>query len=554
VGKETWSRIESAVAAIETEPLTEEKKDGDKVKKVHRPGWYDTITLLAQARRADQREGDYEQHGLKPWLDLGRWRKQQPGDAEADVFSARQFGEVMLPRLRKQAEFFEIGDENGLVARDIAAAAQADIHRAVDTWLTEADEYWQRQFTSSLPAPARTLAQVRTRLDELKGIRPSLLMSTMKNIQGAFSGLKKLTDDPKSDVVLAASEERRKQLYDKWSVCFDIQDLSVYTIHRAIADLSDFSQAIDLVVSSLGTDTAQARARVAKISKGGTNVLSQASEVANRLDAGAAADSPRSALAKQVRAITDAAWSGLLEAAEKNVNDRWSNVRVTLSGGGSFKAAFGAGGPFDTFKKEYLSDLFNEDDLQTRARILGQTLAITTEMRQTLNQVKKLRNGLFDSSGSYRSDHVALDLQLGGAANPESLVVEYQPKEGQTQTSQKYVNGRPITFQFDWSPLTCKEFRFTVGFVNSEPKTHKWTGPWAVADALRAARQESNAYVWPAKEGEWKNDAGQPYEVKLTLLPDSTTALLEFYPGGGDKSPIDALIQSLPAKAVKVEK
>lgn len=551
-----WKRIEPQVATLEEKPLTTEVKEGDATKQVHRPDWYDTIPLLAKARRADQRKRSYLENGLSPWLESPKWRLDRPTDPDAEVYSVSQLLEVMLPRLRDQAAFFEIADEKGLVARETARDAQAVIHAAIDRWLTDADEYWTRQFTSALVEPASTLAQVRSQLDEWKGTRPSLLMGTMKQVQTALDGLTKVSEDPRGDPVLGESESRREAIWRKWAVCFQIDDLSVYTIHRAVADLADFSQALGRVVSPLGTDSENARKLVVTILKGGQSILSLAAEVETRLRSNAAEGTPRFLLADRLGAITKATWSGLLNETADDVNDRWSDVRVTLASAttpGAFQSAFGPSGPFGTFRKDYLDDLFDGPELLPKKEILGARLVVTPGLRQTVKQAASLSSGLFDETGNIRSDRVVLDLQLGGSS-AQTLVVEYQPKAGQTETSPKYINGPQVTFGFTWSPLTCQEFRFTVGFgPGNEPKTHRWTGPWAVADAFRSARQEGSKYIWPKTPGEWKNDAGQEYEVWLVMMPSSERRLLDFYPGGNVQSPMKALTDALPAKAVQVE-
>ena len=555
VGREAWNRIEPLVTQLNPTPIYKEVGEGEDKKKERISDWYDTIPLLAQARRADQRKDEYLVNGLIPWLDGEKWRQARPTDSDSDIYSTKQFVEVMLPRLRAQAAFFEVADEEGLVARDIALDAQGRIHAAIRKWVEDADRHWTAQFQTALPSPAKTLAQVRTQLDEMKGVRPSLLMTNGKNVQKALGDVNRLSEDPRGDPVLANSEPDRQALFDRWCVCFELTDLSVYTIYRAVSDLADFSDAIGLVVGPLGTDSEQARKLVAAALKGGGSVLAQASTIPERVLAGAVEGSPRAEFAVRLKGIVQAAWAGLLEKTAEDVNDRWSSVRVTLSSATSpsaFQAAFGPSGPFGAFRKDYLADLFDGTELLPKKEILGKKLVITEGLRTSLKQADALANGLFDATGTIRSDRVVLDLQLGGTS-ANGLVLEFQPKTGPTETSPRYINGPRVTFPIQWSPLNCQEFRFTVSFPSGEPRTHRWTGDWAVAQAFKDARQEGDRFIWPKTRGTWKNDAGEEYEVALELLPGTTRRLIDFYPGGDVKSPVKALIDSLPAKAVMVE-
>jgi type VI protein secretion system component VasK len=543
---QVWNeQLKEHVEALADGPV-EETVDGETTRK---SGWWDSLLLLAQARRADLRAEEYITAGLMPYLEGKGWFRDRSSDREWEVLSRARLDETVLPRLREQLAFFD----NPAVAVSVRDKAVDLIRTSLDDFLTRMEEYWLRIIMDAIPKKTVTdISEIGDRLGLWSDERGKLLMA-IDDIRTRVSGISRL-EGPEGDALLDASKDHCTKIFEEFAFFFDPADPDVrkhYTSDAAAADLRPFVGQFEEVASGFGSgQRSRARDLTALLMEKGTkSSYSQALRVMKDLKREGRTSRSVSKIGKWLEPQIRMAWTTLVNLAAADVNTKWERLRDewnrTLRGAdpGVFLKIFGPGGTADQFEQKYLKPYFDLTDY-TPTPADGTMLEVTGAFRAFRTQAGSLKEGVFGADGGYRKDGVKVGLKIGGT-RATSLVVEYRTSDGKESSRERRTDNVAVAFEFNWSPETCKGFGFVVGFPGDKTRTIDFKGAWAVAKAFAACdRVSGNTYVWSRSDPEVGD-----YEVILTVQDGGLGSLCSTYTG---EDPLEKLANLLPKEAVMV--
>jgi hypothetical protein len=551
-GADAWTLLAAEVKEIEGRDVEKTGEDG---KVVREDGWWNTLTLLAEARRADLLGAEYVEYGLMPWLSKDRWRKDRPGDRDFEVFTRARVEELVIPRLREHLGLFD----DPRTAESIREEALSELSRAFTTFLDDLERYWLAQFDEALPKDAASdIAGIQERLRPWTSERLRLLSSATE-IREALSGIGSL-GVPENDPIATAQAARLEKIFKTFVIFFDPKDAVVrrhYTMVQGTEAFGRLATDLDPVAASAGpSQRTRGRELAARVIGGAPGASSFALGRQSIREFAAQADfsKPSGWISERTQPLVDNAWRAVIGLAADDINDEWSRRSSVWVAGlrrgepEAFRKAFGAGGEIPRFEQEFLSPFFKipgYDPLPTE----GPGLAIAEPYRAFMSSSSGVTGDLFDAEYAIRKNRITMGLKLAGEA-PVWGQVEYRDrKEGPVVSEQRRTGPVDVQFTFEWTPATCDGMTLIFGFRDNSTRTIPFTGPWAVAEAFARADsiQPPATYVWSRTDP----NLGR-YGMEITVRGNELGSLYGVYKKMNGKDPLVELAARLPAKIVEV--
>ncbi len=550
-GRDAWARLKSNVEALEGREL--EKKDADG-KVVRESGWWDTLVLLAEARRSDLLVDEYLTKGLVPHLEGGRWKKERSSDRDDQVYTRVRIDEIVLPRLREQAEFLK----DLRLADSVREAGLAELNKAFADFLDAMQAYWLDQFAQALPKDRPTdLPAIYDQL-RLWSAERGRLLTVAGDIKNAVFDVTRL-EGPENDPFLTAQADRLARMFQTFVVFFDPTTPEVrkfFTLAQAGDAFNRLATDLEPVARGFGAgQRSRAREVAARVVAGGGGVSPFAAsvEAARELKGQAAASRPSELLADWMTPIVVAAWDGVITLTADDINDEWGRVssswaRLLASGADAFRRVFAEGGEHAKFEKDFLAPFFKIPGYQPFPTD-GAGLEVIGDYTGFVETARLVGGEMFAADGSIRSDTVQVGLKIGGET-PTSLRVEYVSRGGTKTSDERRTGPVEVEFSFEWSPSTCQAFNFVIGFRDGTSRRIEFSGPWAVAEAFaRADRVEGNAFFWSRTD-----PAVGRYEVVLTARGGGVGRLFQIFTRTKGRDPLEDLASRRPERIVRIRR
>jgi hypothetical protein len=551
-GVDAWTLLAPEVKEIEGRDVEKPGEDG---KPIREDGWWETLVLLAEARRADLLGGEYVEFGLIPWLSRESWRKERSGDRDFEVFTRQRIESLVLPRLREQNDLFA----DRRFADSIRESSLAELTRAFSAYIDDLDRYWLGQFEDALPkdAPADITA-IQDRLRPWTSERLRLL-SAASEIKDALTGIGKL-EAPETDPLAAAQAPRLDKVFRNFVIFFDARDAAVrrhYTMAQGVEAFGRLGADLDPVAAGAGaSQRTRARELASRVVGGAPGASSFALGRKSVREFASQADfsRPSGLIAERMQPLVENAWRAVIGLTADDINDEWtrrSSVWVAGLRKGeaeAFRKAFGAGGEIPRFEQEFLAPFFKlpgYDPLPTE----GPGLVIADPYRAFMSSSSGVTGDLFDAEYAIRKNRITMGIKVAGET-PTSLKVEYRDRrEGPKVSAEKRTDPVDVEFSFEWTPASCEALTFIIGFRDGSTKTIQFTGPWAVAEAFSRADsfQAPATYVWTRTDP----NLGR-YGVELTVRGNELGGLYGVYRKMNGKDPLMELAARLPARIVEV--
>ncbi|MHC4472794.1 MAG: hypothetical protein ACYS99_17725, partial [Planctomycetota bacterium] len=513
-------------------------------------GWWDTLPLLARAKASNERRTEYLEKGLVPWL--ARWKEERADDAEyrkRSAYTKQMLEEEVLEPLRQQAAFFA-HEPTALSIREDARTALA---QALEDFLEEMEAFWSAEFSRKLPSYPADISEASSVLKPWSE-EGSELLALEAGIREALYDITKLEvqeNDP-LEPVLKLAEKDLERVFDAFRMFFPKSDSRVQvTFAETAVRLGRLGQVLAPVVGGFREDHAEGRRLASDVLNNRSravvfNKVFQSILMLRRdaLSPGAPADR----LAGWADEVSRVVLRDLMGLAAADINREWkerhARWRRTMSTGSpnGFLKLFAEEGELYEFRAEFLDDFFEPvESGYTGKEVLGHRLELSDGFRQFVAGMNRIKDVLFSEQGNIFEEELEIEL---AEVDADAFRLAFVGKGGETQRSPVFEHQSEVVRQrLRWGPGTCEAFVLELDFGDGFKEAMRWTGGWAVAEALAAAVREGDTAEWV---GVYE---GRTFKarVKVTELGPLARLFLE----AGGRNPLRSLGALLPESIVR---
>ncbi|MHC4861111.1 MAG: hypothetical protein ACYTDY_13580, partial [Planctomycetota bacterium] len=553
-----WDRLKRHVKALKAEgerleeAVEDESQPTPRLKRA--PGWWDTLILLAQAKATNERKTEYIEKGLGPWLDsMKADRAEYAESKKKEHYTKAGLETEILAPLREQAAFFSAG----LTADKVRNRAKEVALAGLRVFLEETEAFWSAEFAGKLPPSPAHISEASKSLKPWSEEGSELLLSEA-SIREALYDITKVKLEEKDPVkpIVDDAQKDLERVFDAFRIFFPKAHPRVQvTFAETAARLGRVGEALAKVVPGYQEDHPAGRKLVADVmsNRAGAVVFNEVLEKINELRKDAPyPGAPADRLAEWAEGTTRTVVQDLLRFAAADINREWktryAQWRRILGAGSSkgFQRLFASGGQFPMFRGEFLDSFFEivESDYKPRkVKPYGYGLELTEGFAEFITQVKRVQNVLFDELGNIVEEELEIELEeADAAASRPAYVTEreepvYSPVfEHQSEAARQRLR---------WSPGECKAFVLEINFGDGFKEAKRWTGDWAVAEALADAARESNTFEWVDVY------EGRSFKARVKVTDVGRLAGLFLDNETGGKDTMRNLAAKLPEKVVK---